>query len=64
MPRHKVCVTLIAECEVEIEVECGEDEDPTDLSKEERARAIELAEDRLPRWTVDQAQVIARESGQ
>jgi hypothetical protein len=37
--KTKVRVTLRSECEVELEVEHGPDESPTDLTKEEVRRA-------------------------
>ena len=43
MSKHKVRVTLSTETEVDIEVEVDEaepDGDPSDLTKEERAKAI------------------------
>jgi hypothetical protein len=55
--KHKVRVTLAAECEVEIEVECEEGSDPTDLTKEERRRAKDAA-DPLPRWTVESVEEV------
>lgn len=55
--KTKVSVTLVAETQVEIEVEHGEDEDPTDLTKEDRQRAYRDA-DPLPTWNVDRVEVV------
>lgn len=57
MAKHKVRVTLVAECEVEIEVTAAEDEDPADLTPEEERRAIGLADFR-PRWSVERTKEV------
>ena len=50
--KTKVRVTLRAETEVEMEVDHEPDEDPCDLTREERTKAIRMA-DPLPRWEVE-----------
>lgn len=50
--KTKVTVRLVAECEVEIEVDYEEDQDPTDLTREEERKALGLA-DRHPSWRVE-----------
>lgn len=47
-----VKVTLRAEQEVEIDVEHAEDEDPTDLSRDEERAAIRKGSS-FPTWTID-----------
>lgn len=51
MTTYRVRVTLVAECEVDIEVEADEGYDPCDLTRDEERRAIRDAEP-LPRWSV------------
>lgn len=58
MAKYKVRVTLVAECEVDIEVECDEGLDPSDLTPEEERSAIALADFR-PRWSVEKAKVVS-----
>jgi len=52
--KSRVIVTLKAECEVEILVEHGPDDDPTDLSNAEQNEAISKAES-WPGWEFDSA---------
>jgi hypothetical protein len=59
MTKHRVRVMLVAECDVEIEVECDEGLEPTDLTKDEERRAIDNAEP-LPRWRVDRTEEVTR----
>ena len=49
---HKVRVRLVAETEVEIEVWCSDDEEPCDLTDEEKAEAISKG-GAFPRWEVE-----------
>jgi hypothetical protein len=51
MPRHLVAVTLVAEETVYIELDAEDDESPTDLTTEERQRAIGEA-DPGPDWEI------------
>lgn len=53
MPKARVRVTLVAETEVEMEVEYEEGYDPTDLSAREEEKAIALADRDFPDWMVD-----------
>lgn len=49
--KHKVRVRLVAECEVELEVDVAEGDDPTCLTAEEEVRAESLGES-FPDWGV------------
>lgn len=50
--KTRVMVLMRAEREVEIEVEHGEDEDPTDLTREDQQNAKSLADSVIPEWEV------------
>lgn len=50
---HKVRVRLVAETEVEIDVWASDDEEPTDLTKEEQEDALRKAFDASPEWEID-----------
>lgn len=58
--RTKVIVRLVAECDVEMDVEHTKDESPTDLTPDERRRAVSRADTR-PIWYVERAEKKAKE---
>lgn len=57
--KTRVVVPLVATCEVEIEVEYQDGEDPCALTDEEWDRAISLGEAH-PRWRVESSMRIRR----
>lgn len=55
--KTKVRVKLVAETKVEIDVEHQEDEDPTDITREDKQRAIRLTQGVWAHWDVDDVDV-------
>lgn len=56
MAKHRVKVTLRAECEVYVDVEAAEDEEPTHLTKEEQEAAIAQG-DSWPQWEIERVRL-------
>lgn len=54
---YTVRVRLIAECEVTIQVDAADDEDPCDLTKAEEREAIAAGES-FPQWEVDDVELL------
>lgn len=55
--KHRIRVTLAAECQVEIDVDVAEGDDPTDLTAGERDAAEDQG-DSFPRWEFVRAELI------
>jgi hypothetical protein len=56
MKKTKVIVRLVAECDVETEIEHREEDDPTDLTEGER-QAAEMRGSIAPKWRFDFAEI-------